>query len=119
MKLPNIYVVEINNNQRMVQNFGHNLKNIFKMHALTDKIASISVMGFGLSFNKTNEDYTTQDIENFMTMLTKLNKRVVIFIDEFIQLLQNLKRHNLNFYLVADGLPKMIYDIEHDQTLTF
>ena len=85
-------------------------------------------MGFGLSFNKTNEDYTTQDIENFMTMLRKLNKRVVIFIDkfnhkentrEFIQLLQNLKRHNLNFYLVADGLPKMIYDIEHDQTLTF
>ena len=112
----------------MVQNFGHNLKNIFKMHTLTDKIASISVMGFGLSFNKTNEDYTTQDIENFMTMLRKLNKRVVIFIDkfnhkentrEFIQLLQNLKRHNLNFYLVADSLPKMIYDIEHDQTLTF
>ncbi|WP_441794932.1 ATP-binding protein [Limosilactobacillus reuteri] len=128
VKLPNTYVVEIDNNQRMVQNFGHNLKNIFKMHALTDKIASISVMGFGLSFNKTNEDYTTQDIENFMTMLTKLNKRVVIFIDEFnhkentrefIQLLQNLKRHNLNFYLVADGLPKMIYDIKHDQTLTF
>lgn len=63
-----------------------------------------------------------------MTMLTKLHKRVVIFIDEFnhkentrefIQLLQNLKRHNLNFYLVADGLPKMIYDVEHDQTLTF
>ncbi|MCT3198835.1 ATP-binding protein [Limosilactobacillus reuteri] len=128
VKLPNTYVVEIDNNQRMFQNFGHNLKNIFKMHTLTDKIASISVMGFGLSFNKTNENYTTQDIENFMTMLTKLNKRVVIFIDkfnhkentrEFIQLLQNLKRHNLNFYLVADGLPKMIYDIEHDQTLTF
>ncbi|MGE9921337.1 ATP-binding protein [Limosilactobacillus reuteri] len=82
VKLPNTYVVEIDNNQRMFQNFGHNLKNIFKMHTLTDKIASISVMGFGLSFNKTNENYTTQDIENFMTMLTKLNKRVVIFIPE-------------------------------------
>lgn len=128
MKLTNTYVVEIDNNQRMVQNFGHNLKNLFKVHALTDKLSSISVMGFGLSFSKNYEDYTTQDIENFMTMLTKLHKRVVIFIDEFnhkentrefIQLLQNLKRHNLNFYLVADGLPKMIYDIEHDQTLTF
>lgn len=128
MKLSNTYVVEIDNNQRMVQSFGHNLKNIFKIHGLTDKIAAISVMGFGLSFSKNNEDYTTQDIENFMTMLTKLHKRVVIFIDEFnhkentrefIQLLQNLKRHNLNFYLVADGLTKMIYDIEHDQTLTF
>lgn len=128
MKLTNTYVVEIDNNQRMVQNFGHNLKNLFKVHALTDKLSSISVMGFGLSFSKNYEDYTTQDIENFMTVLTKLHKRVVIFIDEFnhkentrefIQLLQNLKRHNLNFYLVADGLPKMIYDIEHDQTLTF
>ena len=83
MKLANTYVVEIDNNQRMVQSFGHNLKNIFKIHGLTDKIAAISVMGFGLSFSKSNEDYTTQDIENFMAMLTKLHKRIVIFIDEF------------------------------------
>lgn len=128
MKLTDTYIIEIDNNQRMVQAFGHNLKNIFKIHSLIDKVAAVSVMGFSLSFNKSNEDYTTQDIENFMAMLTRLHKRVVIFIDEFnhkentrefIQLLQNLKRHNLNFYLVADGLPKMIYDIEHDQTLTF
>lgn len=128
IKLTDTYIVEIDNNQQMVQAFGHNLKNIFKIHSLTDKISAISVMGFSLSFNKGNENYTTQDIENFMAMLTKLHKRVVIFIDEFnhkentrefIQLLQNLKCHNLNFYLVADGLPKMIYDIEHDQALTF
>lgn len=128
LKLPNTYVAEIDNNQQMVQDFGHNLKNIFKVYGLTNKIASISVMGFGISFSKSNEDYTTQDIENFMTMLTRLHKRVVIFIDEFnhkentrefVQLLRNLKRHNLNFYLVADGLPKMIYAIEHDQMLTF
>lgn len=127
-KLADTYIVKIDNNQRMVQAFGHNLKNIFKIHSLTDKVSSVSIMGFGLSFNKNNEDYTTQDIENFMIMLTRLHKRVVIFIDEFnhkentrefIQLLQNLKRHNLNFYLIADGLPKMIYEIEHDQALTF
>lgn len=124
MKLADTYIIEINNNQQMIQEFGHSLKDLFMIHSLNDRITT----SLPTSFNKGNEDYTTQDIENFMTMLTKLHKRVVIFIDEFnhkentrefIQLLQNLKRHNLNFYLVADGLPKMIYDIEHDQTLTF
>lgn len=127
-QLNNTYILEIDNNQHMVQAFGRELKNIFKIHSLLDHISTISIMGFSLSFNKTNEDYTTQDIENFMEMLTKLDKQVVIFIDEFnhkentrefIQLLQNLKRHRLNFYLVADGLPQMIYEIEHEQTLTF
>ncbi|WP_331196277.1 hypothetical protein [Limosilactobacillus pontis] len=101
---------------------------ICQIHSLHDHISTISIMGFNLSFNKTNEDYTTQDIENFMEMLTRLDKQVVIFIDEFnhkentrefIQLLQNLKRHRLNFNLVADGLPQMIYEIEHEQPLTF
>ena len=56
---------------------------------------------------------TKNNVEHRIEFNHKENTR------EFIQLLQNLKRHNLNFYLVADGLPKMIYDIEHDQTLTF
>ncbi|MFR0771798.1 MAG: EutP/PduV family microcompartment system protein [Limosilactobacillus pontis] len=60
MKLTDTYIIEIDNNQRMVQAFGHNLKNIFKIHSLIDKVAAVSVMGFGLSFNKSNEDYTTQ-----------------------------------------------------------
>lgn len=126
-QLKNTYILEIDNNQHMVQSFGQGLKNIFTVYSLIDRISSISIMGLGVSLDKNNE-YTTQDIENFMAMLTKLNKKVIIFIDEFnhkentrefIQLLQNLKRHNLNFYLVADGLPQMIYEIEHDQTLTF
>ncbi|MCD7134600.1 ATP-binding protein [Limosilactobacillus rudii] len=127
-ELKDTYILEIDNNQHMVQTFAQGLKNIFRFYSLLDHISAISIMGFELSFSKNNEGYTTQDIENFMVMLTKLNKKVVIFIDEFnhkentrefIRLLQNLKRHNLNFYLVADGLPQMIYEIEHDQTLNF
>ncbi len=123
-------VADLNPERDLLQALAARLYGNTEVYSLLKKAnVAISLPGINLSFDKEPPLTDVEAVlEVMLTKIRKMNKRLLITIDEvsrnthikeFISAFQIFVRHDQPVFLLMTGLYENIYDLQNDRSLTF
>ena len=122
-------VLELNPEKDVLKSLASKLYNLDTLkHLFSNAGISVSIMGFGFTFDNTPVDDHEVIVERMLKVLKKHHKHLLLAVDEavnnpyireFAHAFQIYLRQDYDIFLLMTGLYENLYELQNEKSLTF